>query len=395
MLYNTPVHTENPFTFGGLAQDDAFVDREPELAALRTDLRSGQDVVLLAPRRYGKSSLALRAMQQALADDVLVAYLDLLRTPTKERLAAALARTVTDDLMSPVDGLLERAAEVVRGLRVRPTLEVDPAGGGIRFTFEPTRNPADIDDTIEHLLELPGRIGAERRRRVAVVFDEFQEVVRIDPALPNLMRSVFQTQPEVAHLYLGSRRHVMLSLFNDRNEPFWRSARHVELGRIPADAFRRFVAERLATTERGIDDAALELLLESTDGHPYATQELAFFTWGHVPHGHHVRVEDVRAGLDDVLRAEHNNLERIWDAATTNGRLVLLALREGPLGLFAEETRRRHGLPAATFVQRAVKGLMRNDVVERLPEGRYAIAEPFLAAWLDRSAVDLAGGWPT
>ncbi len=390
------MHTENPFTFGGLARDEGFVDRERELAELATDLRSGQDVVLLAPRRYGKSSLALRAMHEAAAtDDVLVGYCDLLRTPTKERFAAALARTITDDLMSPVEGLLERATRVVRGLRVRPTLELDPDGAGIRFAFEPSRDPGDIDDALERLLELPGRIGDERSRRVAVVFDEFQEIVRIDPALPNLMRSVFQAQPEVAHLYLGSRRHVMLSLFNDRNEPFWRSARHVELGRIPVSAFRGFIVERFQATERATEDEAVELLLELTDGHPYATQELAFFAWGHVPRGHHLRVGDVRAGLDDALRAEHNNLERVWDAATTNARLVLLALRKGPLGLYSEDARRRHGLPAATFVQRATKSLVRDEIVERQQGGLYAIAEPFLAAWLDRNATDLVGGWPS
>jgi hypothetical protein len=384
MKYNTDTYRANPFTFGGLAQDDAFVDREPELAALAGDLRSGQDVVLLAPRRYGKSSLAFRAMQDAGAEGVLVAYCDLLRTPTKERLAGALARAIASDLLSPVDGLVERAAAVVRGLRVRPSLEIDPDGASVRFTFEAVRNRQDIDDTLERLLELPGEIAAERGRRVALVLDEFQEVVRLDPALPNLMRAVFQTQAEVAHVYLGSRQHVMATLFADRNEPFWRSARHMELGRIPHAPFAAFLAERFRATERDADTEAIDLLLELTDGHPYATQELAFFTWGRVPHGHHTRADDVRDGLGDVLRAEHNNLERIWDAATANERLVLLALRHGPVALFSEETRRTHGLPSATFVQRAAKGLVRDEVIERHPDGGYALAEPFLAPWLDR-----------
>jgi len=379
------MYNENPFTFGALAHDEAFVDRETELAALEGDLRSGQDVVLLAPRRYGKSSLAFRMMQNATAEGMLVAYCDLLRTPTKERLAGALARAVTDDLLSPLEGLLERASAVVRGLRVRPTLEVDPDGAEIRFTFETTRNPADIDDTLERLLELPGQIAADRGRRVALVLDEFQEIVRLDENLPNLMRAVFQTQPEVSHVYLGSKRHVMESLFNDRQEPFWRSARHMELGRIPATAFVGYLRERFEATERDADDEALELILEITDGHPYATQELAFFTWGHVPHGHPARVVDVEAGLADVLSAEHNNLERIWEGATTNERLVLLALRGGPANLYAEDTRRAHGLPTATFVQRATKALVREDVVEKRPDGRYGISEPFLAAWLDRA----------
>jgi hypothetical protein len=67
------VYNENPFTFGALALGDAFVDREAELASLGSDLRSGQDVVVLAPRRYGKSSLVLRAMQKATRAGVLVA----------------------------------------------------------------------------------------------------------------------------------------------------------------------------------------------------------------------------------------------------------------------------------------------------------------------------------
>ena len=82
---------------------------------------------------------------------------------------------------------------------------------------------------------MPGRIAADRDRRVALVLDEFQEVVEIDPGLIKLMRSVFQEQPEVAHVYLGSKRHMMRRIFNDENEPFWRSAKQTELGVIPPE----------------------------------------------------------------------------------------------------------------------------------------------------------------
>jgi hypothetical protein len=375
---------ENPFTFGNLALDDAFIDREAELEALLRDLRSGQDVLLVAPRRYGKSSLALPAVQAALEEDILVASCDLMRTPTKERFAAALAKTIHDDLTSSVDQARDRAAGLFRGLRIRPTIELDPDDGDLSFSFRASRTGADLDDTIERLLELPGRIAAERRRRVAIVFDEFQEVVGLDPKLPNLMRSVFQGQPHVAHVYLGSKRHAMQSIFNDRNEPFWRSARQMQLGRLPENALAGHIRDRFRATERDADDEAVVRILAITDGHPYATQELAFFTWGHVPHGHAAHESDVEAGLIDVLNAEHNNLSRLWDGCTRNERVVLLALRAGPLSLFSEGVRERTGLPAATFVQRAVKALVRDDTVEQLPDKRYQLAEPFLAEWLDR-----------
>ena len=382
----------NPFTFGTLAQDDAFTDRREEIAALAADMRNGQDVVVLAPRRYGKTSLVLRVAQEALADDVLVAYCDLMRTPTKARLAAALAKTIVDDLLSPVQGLLERAGSVVRGLRVRPAVELDPRDGGVRFSFEAVRRSADIDATIERLLELPAEVAIERERRVVLVFDEFQEVVRIDDMLPNVMRSIFQTQREVGHVYLGSRRHVLTAIFNDRHEPFWRSTKQIELGRIEEDDLASFLRARFEASDRGIDDEALARLLELTDGHPYATQELAYFTWEEVPLGHAAHATDVEVALVHVLRSEHNNLARLWEDATPNERLVLLALHEEPGGLYAEAYRRRHGLPAAASVQRAVAALTRDDVIERTADGTWAIAEPFLGEWLDRGVGDRHAG---
>ena len=281
-MHNAAVRSDtNPFTFGTLAQDDAFTNRREEILELAADMRNGQDVVVLAPRRYGKTSLVLRAAQEVLADDVLVAYCDLMRTPTKIRLAAALAKTIVDDLLSPVQGVLERAGSVVRGLRVSPTVELDPRDGGVRFSFEAVRRSSDIDATLERLLELPAEIAAERERRVVVVFDEFQEVVRVDNTLPNLMRAIFQTQREVAHVYLGSRRHVLTAIFNDRHEPFWRSAKQIELGRIEEEELGAYVRARFEATDRSIDDDALARLLGLTAGHPYATQELAYFVWEH------------------------------------------------------------------------------------------------------------------
>ncbi len=91
----------NPFTFGDLALDDAFTDREDEIRELTADIRNGQNVLVYAPRRYGKSSLVLRAAQEAMRRKVLVGYCDLMRTPTKERFAAALAKTIYADIASP------------------------------------------------------------------------------------------------------------------------------------------------------------------------------------------------------------------------------------------------------------------------------------------------------
>src|SRR3954454_19433161 len=112
---------DNPFRFGGLALDEAFTDREAEIRELERDALNGQDVVIFAPRRYGKSSLVWRVAQQLVTRRVLVAQVDLMRAPTKERLAEKLAAAIHDDLATP----LLRAKERLRmfsELRVAPTV---------------------------------------------------------------------------------------------------------------------------------------------------------------------------------------------------------------------------------------------------------------------------------
>jgi AAA+ ATPase superfamily predicted ATPase len=370
----------NPFRFGALALDDAFADRERELAELKSDVLAGQDVVLFAPRRFGKSSLVWRVSQELLKRRVLVAAVDLMTTPTLGRLADKLARSIHEDIASPLVRARERL-RVFQGLRVTPTVTVDPGDGSLSFSFSPSAAGSDLAATIERLLELPGQLAGERNRRVVLVLDEFQEVVDIDPGLPRLMRSVFQGQPEVSHIYLGSRRHMIERLFNDVNEPFWRSAKRFELGVIEPAAFRPFIAARFADTGRRIDDGALDLLLEITRGHPYATQELGYFLWQRSEPGRATSVERVREALSDVLHSEDAHFTLVWEGASAQQRLVLdaLALEEGrPM---TAEYRRRHGLPAPSSVQRALEALDRAELVSR-SAGRAWIREPFLAQWV-------------
>lgn len=375
-------HT-NPFTFGALALDKSFTNREPEIRELVRDMENGQDVLVYAPRRYGKSSLVLRAGQRAIRKGVLVGYCDLMRTPTKERFAAALAKTIYSDLETAAGQAFERATRLFRGLRIVPTVEVDPIDGSLRFVFHAGRQRAAIDDTIEALLMLPGQIAAERKRRAVLVFDEFQEILTLDRHFPNLMRSVFQEQPEVGHVYLGSKRHVLERIFDDENEPFWRSSKRIEIGTIEAGAFARFLRKRFEETEKGVDDEALSRVLEATGGHPYGTQELAYFLWELVPTGHFARIGDVEAALAQALRSEHNHFAKLWDDAPHAQRLVMLALADEPTrSLYAADYAERHELPAKPALQRAIGALVAKEVAGR-DDGRvYRIVEPFFADWL-------------
>jgi AAA+ ATPase superfamily predicted ATPase len=372
----------NPFQFGALALDEAFTDRDDEIAELRADVRNGQDVVVFAPRRYGKSSLVWRATQELARDRVLVASVDLMTTPTPAKLAEKLARAIHDDIASPLLRARERL-RIFGDLKVTPTITVDPQTGAPSFSFSITERAEDIDATIERLLELPGELGADRKRQVALVLDEFQEVVDIDARLPRLMRAVFQQQPEVAHVYLGSKRHLLRRLFSDENEPFWRSAKQMELGVIEPAAFAPFIERQFERTGRFVSDEAVATILEVTGGHPYATQELCYFAWQEVGAEERAETADVEAALGRVLRSEHAHFSLLWERASSVQRLLLAELAREPGRPLSGDYRNRHNLPGPSTVQRAIEALERAELVAR-DHGRVRIVEPFLAAWLLR-----------
>src|SRR5215216_6805255 len=121
----------NPFRYGALALDDAFADREAEVAELSADASNGQDVVIFAPRRYGKSSLVWTVMRELTKAGVLVAHVDLMKASTKERLAEQLAAGIYDNSASKLDRAREKALGRFRGLRVTPTVSIDPDTGEI------------------------------------------------------------------------------------------------------------------------------------------------------------------------------------------------------------------------------------------------------------------------
>jgi uncharacterized protein len=372
----------NPFRYGGLALDDAFANREAEVQELKFDALNGQDVVIFAPRRYGKSSLVWRAMQQLVAEGVLVAYVNLMTTPTKEKLAEKLAAAIYENVASPLGRARERALAPFRGLRISPRVTVSPEDGAYGFSFGVEHSSTDIDATLERLLELPAELSAGQDRRVALILDEFQEIEAIDRGLPRLMRSIFEQQPEVARVYLGSRRHMMLRIFNDENEPFWRSAKKVELDVIEPDQFRTFIVERFSKTRKEVRGDVVDELLKRTGGHPYATQELCYFLWEQTPFDGVATEAELEDALTAVLRSEYAHFQLRWDDASGAQKLVLQALAAEPGRPLTSSYRSRHQLPSTATVQSALKALIERELVVRLSDRSYRISEPFLAEWI-------------
>lgn len=379
---------ENPFHYGEVVTGTYFTDRKSELEELVADIHNGQNLVIISPRRYGKTSLVFQSLERLKQEGILVAYLDLFRTPTKDRFADHLAEAIYSGLVAPLERIWQRAIDVFQKLPIRPKITINQDGTP-SFEFAAGVRERDIDRTIEGLLALPGQIARERRRRAALVIDEFQEVIGIDPHLPALMRAVFQLQGEVAHVFLGSRRHLMERVFTDENEPMYRLAKPMLLREIDVEDFALFIHERFAATGQMITDDAVQRILEVTAGHPHDTQELCYFTWAVAEAERKSATRElVEKALDRVIEAENARYTTLWEGLSRHRRLVLTALiAGGGKAVYSEEYRRQYRLGAASSVQRTLAYLVERELVEFSSDGTYSIPDVLLRAWIAHTVV--------
>jgi len=373
----------NPFHFGDVALGEQFIDRTAELGELLGDLRSGQNMLVLAPRRFGKTSLIVATAERLRKEDVLVAYADLLRVTTKTRFAEALAAALYDGLEPPVGRLVQRAADFFRDLPLRPKVTVNPDGTP-SFELAAGADERDVDATLDQLFALPGAVAKRRSRRVVVVLDEFQEIVAIAPELPARMRAVFQFQPEVAHVYLGSRQHLLRRVFTDANQPLYNSAKVMALGPIAPEVFAAFIQERYNASGKTITPEATIALLGYTNGHPHDTQKLAYFTWALVPEGADATTETVDAAVGQILETDTARYTELWDSLATNQRRLLEALAkpDRPANPLSDAFRRAHRLGSYASADRALDALFERGYVERVGRDAVAIPDVFLRLWL-------------
>ena len=67
-----------PFEYGSIAENEYFIDRIEDRRDLKTFLGGGINVMLISPRRWGKSSFVKAAMEELKQEqkDVRVCYLD-------------------------------------------------------------------------------------------------------------------------------------------------------------------------------------------------------------------------------------------------------------------------------------------------------------------------------
>src|SRR5580658_3272321 len=375
----------NPFQYGGIVEGGAFCNRKKELADLRSGMESGEKLFLYSERRLGKTSLVQTALRGLPRSHYAAAYVDLWPTDGEKSFAAATAEAITASMGSTAGQLLDLATQFF-GL-FAPSITTDSAGKAkVTFAFSLGGLPRR---EIEEVLAAPARIAARGKRKVVIVFDEFQQVLEYESDMvERRLRSVIQKHRDMSYIFLGSRKHLIQKMFLDRSRPLYRAAGHYPLGSIETRFWIPFIGKKFHEGERPIADDEIRRVCELTEGHPFYTQHLCHALWEMCTPGEPVTEALIQGALKVLLDRENYAYTVLWESLALNQKRLLKGIASEPAGtkLFASPFVMRHGLGSAWNAQRAVQSLLNRDLIDR-DNGSFVITDRFFRIWIGQKQV--------
>jgi uncharacterized protein len=365
----------NPFRYTEPVPPAELIDRDDEAETLLRTAVAGNNSRLIAPRRYGKTSLLQRVIEDARGEGWAAVYVDFFGVLTLGDVASRIERAYAAQLEG---GLASWFAGIRR--RLRPTLRLgadEPVPAELEVSLDPQAEPPLLDR-----LALPRRILERTGQRTLVVFDEFQDVLAAKDRADATIRSEIQHHGDAAsYVFAGSQLGMMRRMFADRRRALYGQARAVELSPLAPEDVAEDVSRRFARTNRDIG-AALDLLLDAGGGHPQRTMLLANALWEEIGPGETAAEEHWFAAYDRALAEVRDELRAIWIGLSTGQRRVLAAVAQNREGLYAGG--RRQGGSRGGAVKSAIRALAdQGEVMEdrRLPTG-HRVVDPLLRQWI-------------
>ena len=306
---------ENPFKFGTIVEEEYFTDRVEEVAYIKEFVKSANHLVLISPRRFGKSSVVAKAVKQSGRKHITV---NLQQATSVADFSAKLLREFFR--VHP----LERIRHLITHFRVIPTVSTNPVTGSMDVSFQPG---ADGTVLIEDVLTLIERAHSEKDRMI-VVLDEFQEILDLAPKFDKQLRSIMQEQKHINYILLGSQESMMTDIFENKKSPFYHFGELMRLGKLPREDFHRYLSERLVSIfPEGCDELA-ESILNYTNCHPYYSQQLAANIW-QVGVLQPDTENPFRAAISHIVTAHGLDYERLWMNFNRTNRWILRRLTTG------------------------------------------------------------------
>jgi AAA+ ATPase superfamily predicted ATPase len=360
---------ENPFRYGQVVTGEYFTNREDEIKELSEEIISGQSVILISPRRYGKTSLVVNTINKIKYPSVNI---DLQLIADEVDLANVLIKKLFSL------SRFEKIKHFLKNLRIQPAIQYDPKSNELSIVFNPGEK--NIAIYLEDALEISQHIAKSQRRKIIVIFDEFQEVRRISRNLEKKMRAIFQHHKDVSYVFIGSQEHMIRDIFENINNPFYKFGKQILLHEMKTDKLKKFINERFATT--GVDaSSVVDTIIDITHNHPYYIQQLCHEIFI-INDQKVIHQNSIEKAISNILSNHNFAYQKWWGQLDNTERKILIGICNDMQKPTSSEFISAFSIKSTSTAGSAVKRLIEKGILIKRNGELYRIEDPFWMRWI-------------
>jgi len=365
----------NPFRYGQIVKAADFCRRPKLVDKLAENIKRGQNVYIQGERRIGKTSLIFEVVRKL--KKIRMIYVDLLEAKSTDDFLKRILLAIMS--MEKSAGFLERVLQKLS--HIRPVASIDPITGLPTLTIDASDElkPASIPGVLDLIASLHSR-----SKPVIVIFDEFQDVLKLKDVRQTLalLRSKVQFQSDIAYVFAGSIRNKMDSIFNDPDSAFFKAAIPVQVGPLEDEIFQRFIIDKFEIGKRRITPETLDGIFDICFHIPGDIQQLCSALWDSISSGESISEDHIPGALELIFSHELKGYETILNIISRQQLKLLTALaRMGGKAPMSSEFLKNSGITQASSVRRALGRLVDLRILFH-HENEYRFINPFFRAWL-------------
>jgi len=366
----------NPFKLT-LAQGSDFCNRTKEKDLICKNMRAGIHMVIYAPRRYGKSSLA--AETSNLLSDMTCINVDLFSVTSSEDVAEKIYRSIVSALGRKAADKTALGSRIVAFFkRLRLNLEINAQTSLPEFSVSLGDESAEVH--LEHVIVSLDEYCAANGIKACLVLDEFQEICELKESkkIESLLRGGMQTAKNVSFLMMGSRRTILRDMFEDRKRPFYKSSYVLQLPRIATAEFAPFLVGRYAAGGKILSEGDAADMVEFVEGYPYYVQKLAMLHYEAAGE----RSDALQYAKSLLVEMEATDFEGIFLGLTNHQKRLLRSIAKNrPANIYSQSFIVGSRLGSQGGVQTSLAKLKKLDLVEERADV-WRVVDPIFEKWL-------------
>lgn len=368
----------NPFQYANIVEGVHFYDREDELRRVVQTLEGGNNLVLYAPRRYGKSSLVKKALRVLEEKGFKTVYLDFMSIYSRKTFITRYTKEVVEKQSASIEKTIKEVAGFLKGWV--PSVAFDTYGNP---SFSLSRiEGEDREKSLEEVIDLPEKLASGQQKWI-IAFDEFQEITTLNgESFEKLLRSGIQHHQNVTYLFLGSRAHLLKDMFNNRNRAFYNAAMLMNVDIIEKAKSINFLISRFAQDEIDISEESASYLVDKVYGIPYYLQFVAAEIWQEVINTTKlVTPEIVDKAIEQIIDLKSDYYWELTNKQTNYRKKVLKALSDAVEEIFSSATSVKYDLGAGSSTQKALGSLIEQGIVDKINK-TYSFTDPLYQLFL-------------